>query len=300
MIFRRNPMPHKGNIFVSNSTSWSCLSAQQRPTIHNPCSLSYASNLFAAHNSFPHPRNNSRCCVRSTLSSPTPQASSVTDGHLTRISFVAVTEGELRTFSDFTRIPGATFREIELRALAEVLHPFELLDEVSMGTCTALRSLVLCMECGIEDAAPALVGDSHADPTRATLAAYTKWFNEHHSTFPRLAAVRLEMRPAGRRMLTAFVRVAGDTYREWGGHTVQGLLAEEAEQNREVWTSPEDALRQLPLLEHATFVLYERPELDETLTEEAKVELRNVLERRLPTLWRSGAAQLVFETDIVE
>lgn len=94
-------------------------------------------------------------------------------------------------------------------------------------------------------------------------------------------------------MLDAFVRVAHDTFPRWPEKVIQVVSAEEAEQNRAVWTSLEDALRPFPALERVELVLYERE--GEMLEEEAKVELRDALERRLPRLWPSGVAQLVFE-----
>lgn len=136
-------------------------------------------------------------------------------------------------------------------------------------------------------------GASHAEDIRGALSAYARFFHGHRGALPLLATIRFEIQPAGQWMLDAFVRVAHDTFPRWPEKVIQVVSAEEAEQNRTVWTSLEDALRPFPALERVELVLYERE--GEMLEEEAKVELRDALERRLPRLWPSGVAQLVFE-----
>ena len=55
-----------------------------------------------------------------------------------------------------------------------------------MNTCTALRSLALCIFCeGAED-------------IRAMLRAYTQFFHDHRDAFLHLASVRIEMQLTSR------------------------------------------------------------------------------------------------------
>ena len=169
-------------------------------------------------------------------------------------------------------------------------------SELSLSTCTALRSLVLCIH-PLFDETPS-ASHLHAADTRETLAVYTQLFHGHRGVFEStLTTLRLELLPAGSEMLDAFVRVARDTFPEWPEKTVMKTVsAEEAEHNRQMWTALEDGLCALSALERVELVLYERPEHNEILTEEAKAELRTALEGRLPRLWPSGAVRLVFET----
>ncbi|KAM5531609.1 hypothetical protein V8D89_014724, partial [Ganoderma adspersum] len=217
---------------------------------------------------------------------------SATNGCLTRVSLFGGSPEDFAAFSDFARIPGPAIRELELHVLPHLPGPLDMFRELSLTTCTALRSLVLCIQPLFDDDWP---GHLHADDTREMLAAYTHFFHRHRDVFPALRVVRLEMRPEGQEMLAAFVRVARDTYREWHERAVQTVSAEEVEQNRDVWAALEDALCGLPALERAEFVLYEWLEHNEILTDEAKAELRSALEGRLPRLWPGGIVQLVFE-----
>ncbi|KAI1794411.1 hypothetical protein LXA43DRAFT_1091930 [Ganoderma leucocontextum] len=232
--------------------------------------------------------------VASAIYALLAKSPSLTNGTLTHVSVVALECEDLRAFSDFAKIAGPAFREVELRVDADVVGHLDLLRVISLATCTALRSLVLCIDCLFDDSA--FMVDQHADTTRWALHAYTQILYEHQSALSGLTAVRLEMQPVGSEMLAAFARVARDTYRAWGEDAVQGVPAEEAQQNRVVWVSLEDALCGFPALERVVLVLYERPKHNEILTEEGKVALRSALEGRLPRLWRSGIAQLVFET----
>ena len=165
------------------------------------------------------------------------------------------------------------------------------LDGVSLANCGALRSLVFCMEPIFENDAAA--GHSHAEDTRDKLSTYAWFFRRHRNALPMLSTIRFEMQPVGSWMLDAFARVARDTFPEWPSKVMKMVAAEEAEQNRQLWTSLEDALDSFPALERLEFVLYETKR--EALTEEAKVQLRSALEGRLPRLWPSGVAQLVFQ-----
>ena len=166
------------------------------------------------------------------------------------------------------------------------------MDGVSLGKCGALRSLVLCIQPTFDNDAAS--GESHTDDTREKLSTYTRFFQRHRGVLPMLTTIRFEMQPVGLWMLDAFVRVARDTYPKWPEKIMKTVSAGEAEQNRELWASLEDALLRFPALERVEFVLYERGR--GILTEEAKLELRNTLEGRLLRLWPSEVAQLVFET----
>ena len=88
-------------------------------------------------------------------------------------------------------------------------------------------------------------------------------------------------------MLDAFVHVARDTFPEWPEKTVMKTVsAEEAEQNRQMWTALEDGLCALSALERVELVLYERPEHNEILTEEANAQLHR--KTKLTPLSRVG------------
>ena len=164
-------------------------------------------------------------------------------------------------------------------------------DGVSLAGCNALRSLVLSIEL-VSDGHPS-PGAFHAADTRGALDAYTHFFHEHRDALPLLRVVHFRMRPANRYMFDAFARIAHDTFLEWPETMMQTVSVDEAEQNREVWASLEDALRPFPTLGRVELVLYEGGR--ERLAEETKVKLRGALEGRLPRLWRSGIAKLIFE-----
>ncbi|PIL23386.1 hypothetical protein GSI_14697 [Ganoderma sinense ZZ0214-1] len=117
-------------------------------------------------------------------------------------------------------------------------------------------------------------GQWHADDTRETLTVYTQLSHSHRGAFSALTTLRLELRPAGSEMLDAFVRIAGDTFFDWLMKLTRTVSADEAEQNRLVWAALEDALCVFPAPERVELVLYERPEYNEILAEEAKAELR--------------------------
>ncbi|KAM5531610.1 hypothetical protein V8D89_014725 [Ganoderma adspersum] len=217
---------------------------------------------------------------------------SVANGHLTRMSLDTLSRSELHRFSNFARVAGAAFHEVVLRANSQLFDPSEMLGSVSLETCTALRSLVLSMELTLDDDNAS--GGLHADDTREVFSAYTEFFRRHRDTFSLLTTIRFEVQPVGQWMLDAFVRVAQDTFPECVGRMTQTVSAEEAEHNRRLWESLEDVLSGFPVLERVEFVLYDMDR--EALTEEAKDQLRHALEGRLPRLWPSGVAQLVFET----
>ena len=151
-----------------------------------------------------------------------------------------------------------------------------------MNTCTALRSLALCIFCeGAED-------------IRAMLRAYTQFFHDHRDAFLHLASVRIEMQLTSRGVLDAFERVSRDMCWEWPQFaTMKSISSEEAEQNKQAWTLLEGALSSLRALECVEFVLYEG---GNEFREDTKVELRRALETRLPMLWRSRVLQVVFDT----
>ncbi|PIL23385.1 hypothetical protein GSI_14696 [Ganoderma sinense ZZ0214-1] len=216
---------------------------------------------------------------------------SVTAGHLAHIYLDASKNSELLEFAGFARIAGAAFRQVDLRANSELFSADHLLDDVSLVNCSALRSLMLCMEPTFDDHAS--FGDRHARNTREVLSAYALFFQLHRAALPMLTTVRFEMKPIVW-MLDAFVRVARDTFPEWPSKAITMVSAEEAEMNRALWEFLEDALGSFPALERVEFVLYERGQ--EALTEEAKDHLRSALEGRLPELWSRGVAHLVFET----
>ena len=62
---------------------------------------------------------------------------------------------------------------------------------------------------------------------------------------------------------------------------MKSVSSEEAEQNKQAWTSLEGALSSLRALECVEFVLYEG---GDEFREDTKVELRRALESRLPML----------------
>ncbi|KAM5535955.1 hypothetical protein V8D89_010395 [Ganoderma adspersum] len=200
---------------------------------------------------------------------------SVKNTHLTRIVLAVWTEEELSVFSDFARIAGAA------------LPSFTAFDVWSLPTCPVLRSLVLCIECNIDVNPPSpSMACLNAERIHWTLGAYTRILQRHCDAFPALTVLRLEMSPGGQSMAEALIHAA------WGGdrEQVQGGTAQDLTEDaldEWMWESLEDVLCGFPVLKHVEFVC------TGDLMEETKAELRGALEKRLPRLWRNGAAQLV-------
>lgn len=168
-----------------------------------------------------------------------------------------------------------------------------MLHDTPLTTSTTVASLTFSFDCLFDDLLA--VDYDEAQDTRQTLLEYAQVLGVHRVVLAGLTAVRLEMRPVGREMLDAFVRVAQDVRHVWPENTVRPVEPQEAEWSRQAWASLEDVLCAFPALQHVEFVLYETSRLGQTLAEEAKDALRSALEGRLPRLGPSGIARLVFE-----
>lgn len=237
---------------------------------------------------------------------------SVADACLTRISAYACDYDDVVLFTGLVNLTGPALRDVELRVeeadicpdrksslSSAFAHPgfrtqlacLTVLGGILLTTCATLSSLTLSFECSFDDSSM-----QDAEDTRNMLGLYTTILRTHRNIFVELTAVRLEMRPTGQDMFDAFVRVVRDTYRVGREEMVHIVPPPEADQNRVAWEFLEDALCDFPALKHLELVLYETSRPGGTLPEAGKADLRSALAGRLPRLWPSETAQLVFET----